>query len=582
MKTFVDRALAISLLALLSTSIERLSAQNAYSTLGEPIIDIFSASDYQANTQNWFVSQDDDGVIYVGNGSGILSYDASRWLLHQTEDAGPIHGMAQKDGKTYVGTISEIGYFQQDTLNQLGYHSLTNSLPSKMRNFSDVLDTFIYDDKVFWLTYQSLIAKNSDGSYSNWLPESTFRRAMVADDQLYLSDQPHLKKLENGALKIVSGFEFLDNPRFTFVLPLKDKLLVGTKSQGIFTWKDGLVKRWSSQTAHYSKLWIFKAKQINNQIVAATIDGGVLFFDLSGQFLYQLDQSKGLPSNVVIDFTLDKQNGLWLAQAGFITRVRLPYDISIFSQEKHNTANINNIFVKDGEIYTAGVLGLHRLNSPLGFSLYSHEKFPIRDMLIIDDRMVGVGAGVHEYDLKSGKKYELLNDVDSGSLYVPNNYPKSLLMSASDGIYLSQINNEAQWSPARKLFPTENKPSEWAEDEFGHLWLAISKNKIIEISPENGWQVKSYPIDLPHRPSFFNINEMILLSTSSGLFNFDIKQKKITTKVSWFKNHFRENSSGPDVLIQDSLNMIWLRIGDVQGVLSQPNSQGDVLLVSTL
>ena len=39
----------------------------------------FLPQDYFAESQNWAIVEDDRGIIYVGNGSGILEYDGVTW-----------------------------------------------------------------------------------------------------------------------------------------------------------------------------------------------------------------------------------------------------------------------------------------------------------------------------------------------------------------------------------------------------------------------------------------------------------------------------------------------------------------------
>ncbi|MCS7086834.1 MAG: hypothetical protein RMM53_12060, partial [Bacteroidia bacterium] len=39
----------------------------------------FTTDDYGAEAQNWAVTQDSRGVIYVGNNSGVLEYDGYEW-----------------------------------------------------------------------------------------------------------------------------------------------------------------------------------------------------------------------------------------------------------------------------------------------------------------------------------------------------------------------------------------------------------------------------------------------------------------------------------------------------------------------
>lgn len=47
-----------------------------------PIVRNYSVSDYNAGIQNWAIAQDERGVMYFGNNSGLLEFDGSAWRLN--------------------------------------------------------------------------------------------------------------------------------------------------------------------------------------------------------------------------------------------------------------------------------------------------------------------------------------------------------------------------------------------------------------------------------------------------------------------------------------------------------------------
>ena len=58
----------------------------SFSCLGSPvpfspIVRNYSVLDYNAGNENWAVAQDERGVMYFGNNSGLLRYDGSHCRL---------------------------------------------------------------------------------------------------------------------------------------------------------------------------------------------------------------------------------------------------------------------------------------------------------------------------------------------------------------------------------------------------------------------------------------------------------------------------------------------------------------------
>ena len=100
--------------------------------------------EYGGGTQNWTITRDNNGWIYAANNSGLLQFDGYSWHLFSN---GMIIRTAYHDGKEriYVGAFNNFGYFSPDEKGAMHYHSLSDSLEDKYRNFSDVWDIYCID-----------------------------------------------------------------------------------------------------------------------------------------------------------------------------------------------------------------------------------------------------------------------------------------------------------------------------------------------------------------------------------------------------------------------------------------------------
>ena len=68
-----------------------------------PIVRNYSVSDYNAGIQNWAIAQDERGVMYFGNNSGLLEFDGSAWRLYELPTKGIVRAIyISEDGKIYV------------------------------------------------------------------------------------------------------------------------------------------------------------------------------------------------------------------------------------------------------------------------------------------------------------------------------------------------------------------------------------------------------------------------------------------------------------------------------------------------
>ena len=51
-------------------------------TIGFPDIINYSKQSYSGGLQNWNIKQDKNGIIYIANNEGLLSFDGKNWNLY--------------------------------------------------------------------------------------------------------------------------------------------------------------------------------------------------------------------------------------------------------------------------------------------------------------------------------------------------------------------------------------------------------------------------------------------------------------------------------------------------------------------
>jgi hypothetical protein len=117
----------------------------AQNTLGTPIIKNYAHEQYNAGNEIWHIAQDKNGLLYFANDDGLLTFDGSYWKTYPLPNRSAIKSVAiDSKGRIFVGGLDEVGYFFPDERGVLKYHSLTQLLPVKARQFADVWDIVIY------------------------------------------------------------------------------------------------------------------------------------------------------------------------------------------------------------------------------------------------------------------------------------------------------------------------------------------------------------------------------------------------------------------------------------------------------
>lgn len=116
--------------------------------------------------QNWAVEQGSNGVIYIGNNKGLLSFDGTNWLLHRLPNGLSVKSICidQSSGseRIYVGSYEEFGYFSVDLTNQLVYHSLKSLVRDYKFQNDEIWTILKLNEIIYFQTFSSYFVYNTE------------------------------------------------------------------------------------------------------------------------------------------------------------------------------------------------------------------------------------------------------------------------------------------------------------------------------------------------------------------------------------------------------------------------------------
>ena len=112
------------------------SAQGQEYFYGTPIIKNFSTEEFRGGIQSWAITQDNREILYFANNFGLLEFDGNTWNLYPVTHGTKVRSVyIGNEDRIYVGSQADFGYFSPNDVGALTYHSLTDSIPEKFRNF---------------------------------------------------------------------------------------------------------------------------------------------------------------------------------------------------------------------------------------------------------------------------------------------------------------------------------------------------------------------------------------------------------------------------------------------------------------
>ena len=302
---------------------------------GKPLVRHFTPFDYKGHEQNWAMLLAPSGLLYVGNGSGILEYDGSSWRKINTPFNGRVRSLVvDEKGRIYAGAHNSFGYLQSKN-HLMEYVDLSQSLPSDIKGFGDIWSAKIFRDTVYFASSQYLFRLNSDGSIQHWKsPNRHFRSLQVIDDEIYIITSKELYKMTSDERLVETQLKSQNESitRIVNVITEKNKSFIIT-TKNIYLY-DKTIEPWTTPAVidltTQKDLFIYTAQNYNQDYIAiGTIGSGVYLIRKDGSSFEHYDLEQGLPNNIVLSSVTDNQNGLWLGLDGAIARIQSPLNISI-------------------------------------------------------------------------------------------------------------------------------------------------------------------------------------------------------------------------------------------------------------
>lgn len=331
-----------------------------------PYLNNITRLEYGGSTQNWAITHDNNGWIYVANNSGLLQYDGNSWHLFNN---GMIIREAYHDNKEriYVGAFNNFGYFSPNDKGTMQYHSLSDGLEKEYQNFSDIWDIYCIDNSIYFVSYNHIFKY-----VNNILTVIKSQERMLCsaniNGSLYVFKENAGIFLQTGKLFIpVSSTEKISNYHISAILPYQEqKLLLITEYNGIYICDNSTtvpLKTQNDKLLKSSQLYCADIK--NNKIYIGTIKSGLIVLDISTGEIQQYDSSSGLQNNSVLSLNVTERGGIWLGLDNGISYLETNMPLSHLYIKNHNYGVGYTSVIHDGFVYFGTNQGLYYTSWPI-------------------------------------------------------------------------------------------------------------------------------------------------------------------------------------------------------------------------
>ncbi len=442
---FVASRCALGLFALAATALaaESLSAQtvrNANPRLtGTPFLSVWQPDDYRAHPENTCVIQHPrTGLIYIGNGSGVLEFDGARWRLLPVPDGGVVNALAvDARGRIWGVTNGDIIRLEPDERGQLQVQSLRNRLPPRFQFRVLLARCIATPQTMYFADHANLIGFDlDDGPARIWkVAEGS---AVVTLRLWKIGAEPYVMIGGNVVFRLRAGnLERVPGLRYT---------VCGAQAEPDGSWQLLTVagtERWDGQTLTLKgKLPHTTGTQraaflADGRGVFATQQDGIVVCDRAGRVLQMLGRARGLPANLVTDVMADRDGGVWATYRNGIARVQLDSPYALHGPAQGVEGTIHSLARPASRFFAAGTEGLAERGPDGRFQPMPEADMPVRDIEAHGDWLF----------VESSTLLALRPAVDPRPSELENrNYYGILPLAGQPGWYVHGCNQGVRWA----------------------------------------------------------------------------------------------------------------------------------------
>lgn len=330
-----------------------------------PAIVNFSRQAYNGGTQNWRLAQGNDGVLYVANNEGLLTYDGTYWSTYPLPNKTIVRSLAVgTDGVVYVGGQNEMGCFVPSDSGKLMYRDFKALLPRDNQSFDDVWSITVPGTHAYYRIRQ-FVFDIHDGQ----------AKAMKADVWRYMDTcggMLYAQEINAGLLRYSNG-QFVPVPQGNklsgaalitgMVAVSGDSTLVATLWDGLY-WltPEGIAPMVGGRELRTVMDAGINAMALlsNGDVAVATRNSGVYVFNTLGRILQHYYTGTGLQNQYVHHLIVDKMDNIWAGLDNGISYIGHSDPIRRIVPDKESAGAGYAALVSGGNLWLGTNTGLYK------------------------------------------------------------------------------------------------------------------------------------------------------------------------------------------------------------------------------
>ncbi|MEO1033023.1 MAG: ATP-binding protein [Bacteroidota bacterium] len=456
---------------------------NSIAQNGIPYIRNYTPNEYKGHRQNWAIAQDNNGLIYVANGKGLLQFDGEDWSLSMVSNKGHIRSLALYKDIPYVGANNDLGIFQENN-NSHKFRSFLEKIPFDLHSFGRVHSTVVFRDAIYFQSGKFIFRIDQNEEVKIWeFKTNPIRRIFIINNKLFAL-QPEIGLLEykNGEFQVSNITEHFKDVISNFIIDLpqgwlfkKDNILM------VFTGSE-IIPFQNEAQEDFKIYGIDKCIKLKNNTLLFNTrsEGGVIILNSEGKLIRKFNKKSGLQNDNILNMFEDRQGSIWLASQSGISRIDIGSNLSFYTESSGLRGTVQDIEFFNGKMYVATSDDVMVLEKD-GFENVNIKNTYIWDITKINQQLI-ISSSDGIFALKNDGKILTIDNEKLYSKSIPLTEHKASIVAVHDDGIIQAFWNGQSWIKQEYSKNIAGSVRDVIQLKSGELWLKTRSNGIFLLS----------------------------------------------------------------------------------------------------
>ena len=527
----------------------------------------FSSNTYQAENQNWAVTQNAENFIFVANNEGLLEYNGAKWMLYPSPNNTIMRSILAVKDKIFTGAYMEFGFWKRNNEGLLIYTSLSDKIKSELIEDENIWNIKAFDNWVIFQSYDRLYFYNVENNELNYFTDKgNYYRIFEINNTIYIfKNNGNLYKLEIGKEVLIAHIP--DSYKVKFVLNIfeseNEDLILVTRNKGFFKIGKKVVTKWSISGDHiFDEFQIYSGVQLlDKTYMLGTISAGIIHLSQDGELINTINQSNGLSNNTILNLFEDASGNVWSALDNGIDCLNMQSYIREYNDNGGTVGTTYSSIIHNGKLYVGTNQGLFYkstlVNEPL--KLVEGTKGQVWSLFVYENELL-CGPTSGTFLIKDDTSEQISDISGTWNFREFPNHPELLLQGHYSGMSILERKNN-KWVLKNKIKGFENSARFFEILGNSEIWINHEYKGVYKLWLNNNYTAFEKVIlfsDVPKGKgsSILKYDDDLLYSYQEGVFKLTGSGENFVKDTALSKLIVKdEYISGK--LVKDSKQRLW-------------------------